>query len=85
MSIAENIAKYRKAMGFTQEQLGEMLGVTNQAVSKWESAVSMPDVMLLPKIADALGITLEELYGIKKRGRKKKCQQMRSREQPTII
>lgn len=66
MSIAENIAKYRKAMGFTQEQLGEMLGVTNQAVSKWESAVSMPDVMLLPKIADALGITLEELYGIEK-------------------
>ena len=64
MSIAENIAKYRKAMGFTQEQLGEMLGVTNQAVSKWESAVSMPDVMLLPKIADALGITLE--VGIQK-------------------
>ncbi len=66
MSIAENTAKYRKVRGLTQEQLGELLGVTNQAVSKWESAVSMPDVMLLPKIADALGITLEELYGIEK-------------------
>lgn len=53
-------------MGFTQEQLGELLGVSNQAVSKWESAVSLPDVMLFPKIADVLGITLEELYGIEK-------------------
>lgn len=64
MSISENIAKYRKQKGFTQEQLGELLGVTNQAVSKWESGVSMPDVMLLPKIAEVLGITLNRLYGI---------------------
>ena len=66
MSIGENIAKYRKAKGFTQEQLGQLLGVTNQAVSKWESGVSMPDVMLLPEIANALGITLDALYGIQK-------------------
>ena len=65
MSISENIAKYRKKKGYTQEKLGEILGVTNQTVSKWESAVSMPDVMLMPKIADALGITLEGLYGLK--------------------
>lgn len=64
MSIAENIAVYRKKNGWTQEQLGERIGVTNQAVSKWESSVSLPDVMLLPKIADTLGITLNELYGI---------------------
>lgn len=64
MSIGENIAKYRKAKSLTQEQLGELLGVTNQAVSKWESGVSMPDVMLLPKIANALDITLDVLYGI---------------------
>lgn len=66
MSIGENIAKYRKVKGLTQEQLGELLGVTNQAVSKWESAVSMPDIMLLPRISNALGITLEALYGIQK-------------------
>lgn len=66
MSISNNIAKYRKQKGYTQEQLGEFLGVTNQAVSKWESAISMPDVMLLPKIADVLGISLERLYGIDK-------------------
>ncbi len=67
MTISENIAKYRKAKGLTQEQLGEILGVSNQAVSKWESAVSMPDIMLLPRLADALGITLEELYGIEEK------------------
>ena len=66
MSIGENIARYRKAKSLTQEQLGELLGVTNQAVSKWESGFSMPDVMLLPKIVNALGITLDALYGIQK-------------------
>lgn len=64
MSIGKNIAKYRKAKGLTQEELGEKLGVTNQAVSKWESEISMPDVMLLPKIAAVLNITLDLLYGI---------------------
>ena len=64
MSIGKNIAKYRKAKGLTQEELGAKLGVTNQAVSKWESEVSMPDVMLLPEIATALNITLNDLYGI---------------------
>lgn len=67
MSIGKNIAKYRKARGFTQEELGAKLGVTNQAVSKWESEVSMPDVMLLPEIADALKISLEDIYGIEKK------------------
>ena len=40
MSIGKNIAKFRKAKGLTQEELGAKLGVTNQAVSKWESEVS---------------------------------------------
>ena len=66
MSIGKNIAKYRKAKGFTQEELGAKLGVTNQAVSKWESEVSMPDIMILPEIATVLNITLDDLYGIVK-------------------
>ncbi|MBQ3068374.1 MAG: helix-turn-helix transcriptional regulator [Clostridia bacterium] len=69
MMISENIAKYRKQRGLTQEQLGELVGVSNQSVSKWESAVSLPDVMLLPDIARALGITLDELYGIAENGK----------------
>ena len=64
MSIGKNIAKYRNIVKLTQEELGKQLGVSNQAVSKWESDVSMPDIMLLPDIAKALHVTLEELYGI---------------------
>ena len=73
MSIGKNIAKYRKAKGLTQEELGAKLGVTNQAASKWESEVSMPDVMLLPEIANALNITLDDLYGIAKEPEKISC------------
>ena len=73
MSIGKNIAKYRKAKGLTQEELGAKLGVTNQAVSKWESEVSMPDVMLLPEIANALNIILDDLYGIAKEPEKISC------------
>ena len=67
MTLSENITKYRKQKGYTQEKLGELLGVTNQAISKWELGISMPDVMLLPKIADALGTTLNGLYGIEEK------------------
>lgn len=66
MSIGKNIAKYRKALGLTQEELGVKLGVTNQAVSKWEMEVSMPDIMLLPEIVTALGVSFEDIYGIEK-------------------
>ena len=62
MSIGKNIAHFRKNKGFTQEKLGEMIGVTNQAVSKWESESSLPDVMLLPRIAAALEVSLEDLF-----------------------
>ncbi len=66
MSIGKNIAKFRKAKSLTQEELGAKLGVTNQAVSKWESEVSLPDVLLLPEIAKALSISLDDIYGIAK-------------------
>jgi len=62
MSMGKNIAEFRKKKGFTQEELGQMLGVTNQAVSKWESESSMPDVMMLPHIAAALDVSLEDLF-----------------------
>ncbi len=64
MTLSQNISAFRRAKGYTQEQLGELLGVSNQAVSKWETGVSYPDVMLLPSLAEALGVTLNDLYGI---------------------
>ena len=63
MTIGTVIATYRKNMGLTQDSLSQQLGVTNQAVSKWESDQSCPDILLLPKIADIFGITIDELFG----------------------
>ncbi len=62
MSIGSQIALYRKSIKMTQEELGRLVGVSNQAVSKWESDVTLPDVLLLPKIIKALNITFDELY-----------------------
>lgn len=60
--IGENIAYYRKGKGLTQEQLGEMLNVSGQAVSKWEKG-GVPDVSLLPRIADLFGVSIDALFG----------------------
>lgn len=66
MNIGEQIAKYRKERHITQEQLGEKTGVTNRTVSKWESCITSPSVDLVPLIASALGVTLDQLFGIEK-------------------
>ncbi|MBO5165648.1 MAG: helix-turn-helix transcriptional regulator [Lachnospiraceae bacterium] len=57
-----NLRKIRKAKGITQEQLADAVGVSPQAVSKWEMS-SYPDTQLLPAIADHLGVTIDELWG----------------------
>lgn len=62
--LNKSIREIRKAKGFTQEQLADAVGVSPQAVSKWEST-SFPDASLLPCIADFLGVTIDELYGRK--------------------
>ena len=62
-TMGERIAHFRKRKKQTQEELGQALGVSNQAVSKWEKNASLPDVMLLPHLARALDVTLDELYG----------------------
>lgn len=63
MTIGSEIARYRKEKGMTQEALAQTLGVTNQAVSKWESDQNFPDVTLLPRIADLFEISLDTLFG----------------------
>ena len=63
MSFAEIIVRCRRELGLTQEGLAQKLGVTNQAVSKWESGQSCPDIALLPALADLFGITIDALFG----------------------
>lgn len=55
------ISTKRKEKGLTQIQLAEILNVSNRAVSKWENGDGFPDITLLPAIAEALGITIDEL------------------------
>lgn len=59
--IGAFIAARRKEMGLTQQQLAERLGVTNKAVSKWESGNGIPDISLFTALAEVLGVTADEL------------------------
>ena len=63
LKLNDAICFYRKKQGLTQEELAQRLGVTNQSVSKWESAQCCPDISLLPKLADIFGISIDELFG----------------------
>lgn len=65
MTIGKNIKRLRQNKGLTQEQLGEILGITGQAVSKWENGSALPDLPALPTLAEYFGITIDELMGYK--------------------
>ena len=62
MSIGSKIAQYRKERKITQETLAQLLDVTNQAVSKWESDQCCQDIQMLPKLADIFDITIDVLF-----------------------
>ena len=59
MELHERIAFVRKAAGLTQEQLGEKLGVTRQAVSKWESNQATPDALTIARLCTELGVSAD--------------------------
>ncbi|WP_340021239.1 helix-turn-helix transcriptional regulator [Paenibacillus sp. FSL K6-1096] len=59
----KQLQELRKNKGKTQEELAEVFGVTNQAVSKWESGACYPDTALLPEIANYYGVSLDFLFG----------------------
>lgn len=61
MNIGNNISALRKKKGITQEELANELGVSAQAVSKWENNSSCPDVSLLTEIADYFGVSVDSL------------------------
>jgi len=60
-TLGSRITEYRKAKGITQDQLAEYMGVSSQAVSKWENDLSCPDITLLPRLADYFGVTIDKL------------------------
>ena len=64
-SIGKTISSLRKNKGMTQNELAEKMNVTDKAVSKWERNLSCPDVNTISKLADILGVSVEELLNSK--------------------
>lgn len=61
--LARNISIYRKEKRLTQEELAQILGVSFQAISKWENAQTMPDISLLPLLSKTLEVSIDKLLG----------------------
>ena len=66
--LAENIRRYRKSLGYTQEQLAERLGITLGAVSKWERGGSEPDLAYIMDLAELFHVSVDALIGFTMRG-----------------
>ena len=64
MELGKKIKQLRFKASLTQEQLAESVGVSAQAVSKWENSIAMPDITLLPKLAELFGVTIDELFDL---------------------
>ena len=62
-TMGKRISDLRKAKGMTQDQLAQIMGVSAQAVSKWENDLSCPDISLLSQLSEALSVTTYQLLG----------------------
>ena len=66
--LAENIRKYRKGLGLSQEQLAERLGITLGTVSKWERGASEPELWYIMQIAELFHVSVDVMIGFTMRG-----------------
>ena len=64
-SMGEIVSTLRREKGMTQKELADMLSITDKAVSKWERNVACPDTQTIPKLAEILGVSVEELMQAK--------------------
>ena len=65
ISLGKRIAEQRHGKGLTQKELADKVGVTAQAVSKWERGNTCPDISILDEIAEALNVSVSDLLGVK--------------------
>lgn len=66
LQIGEKIRLLRRERGYTQEEMAAHLGISYQAISKWERGDGYPDIAMLPALARYFGVTLDELMGMEK-------------------
>lgn len=60
--LSENLKNLRHNKNYTQAQVAELLGVTPQTISRWETGIALPDVLILPEIAKLYCVTVDDLY-----------------------
>lgn len=75
-AVGQNIRAFRLEKGVTQEAMASRLGVTCQAVSKWETGSTLPDIMLLPEIAVYFGVSIDELFSLSEAARLERIENM---------
>lgn len=78
--LAEKIAQRRKALGMSQKELAEKLNVSDKTLSRWETGKQIPDALIIPEIANALDMTISEIYGTKPTEERVFCSHMKSKE-----
>ena len=70
-SLSDRLKRLRKINDLTQEQLSDCMGVSPQAVSRWETGATCPDISALPQLAEIFNITVDELLGVDEKKKQK--------------
>lgn len=84
LNIGDTIKYLRKEKDITQDELADILGVSYQSVSRWETGTCYPDMELLPVISDFFGVTVDKLLGVNENIEREKVAQYLSRFQESI-
>ncbi len=81
-TMGERIARLRREKGMTQEEIAEKLGVSAQAVSKWENNICCPDIAIIPKMATLFGVSTDMLLGVEAKEQSKEKDDKQSEAKP---
>lgn len=73
LNLGNNIRKYRRELGLTQEQFADKIGVSGQAISRWENGTTYPDMELIPVLANSFGVTTDDLFDMDKSQREEEA------------
>ena len=79
MTIGETIKKFRREQDVTQEKLAEYLGISYQAVSKWENGSSLPDITLVVPLANFFGVSTDLLFAVNRESDDDKVKEYREK------